>query len=617
MFVIGTAGHVDHGKSTLIKNLTNIDPDRLVEEKKREMTIELGFSWFYDNNKLPIGVIDVPGHEELVDNMVKGVYGIDLGLLVVSSVESVKEQTIEHLEILKISNVNKIILVLTKKDLVSDETLFSNTEESLLLLENNGFSDVSYVCIDSNNTDDIQNLRNLIINELKTISAPSSSDSARMYIDRVFHKKGHGTIVTGTLINGVFETDENIYIDGKLKSKIRSMEAYEKSILRAESKIRLAMNLSNINYLDLKRGSVITSNNKNVLHKSFVANIRLTDSYTKSIKHNSIVEVFIGSSQVKGRLIFYDSKKLNKNQSTYVLIKLDNFIHYRIYDRVILRSSGTTIAGGEILSPGQSTKIFKSKKFNEYLKFMLENKFKNALIDLLKIKKFLNINQLSHYFNLNHESINKIVNDIKTSVIVIKYDMNMYFVIDKKWHQSKLKLLIEILNDYKNKYPLRTGMNKNEATQKLYPLILDKISNLLTENLIKTKYISKHEDKLFLSTENNSEKNLPKGVEIIIDKLNQSKEPIIEQNLFDSEILAYLVQNSFLINLSKSIYVKQEWFSNSKEIILKHFDHNDTLDIQTAKNLLTLSRKLTVLFLEKLDSENITRRMDNKRILIK
>ena len=140
---------------------------------------------------------------------------------------------------------------------------------------------------------------------------------------------------------------------------------------------------------------------------------------------------------------------------------------------------------------------------------------------------------------------------------------------------------------------------------------------MLTENLIKTKYISKHEDKLFLSTENNSEKNLPKGVEIIIDKLNQSKEPIIEQNLFDSEILAYLVQNSFLINLSKSIYVKQEWFSNSKEIILKHFDHNDTLDIQTAKNLLTLSRKLTVLFLEKLDSENITRRIDNKRILIK
>ena len=128
MFVIGTAGHVDHGKSTLIKNLTNIDPDRLIEEKKREMTIELGFSWFYDDNNFPIGVIDVPGHEELVDNMVKGVYGIDLGLLVVSAVESVKEQTIEHLEILKISNVKKIILVLTKKDLVSEETLFSNTE---------------------------------------------------------------------------------------------------------------------------------------------------------------------------------------------------------------------------------------------------------------------------------------------------------------------------------------------------------------------------------------------------------------------------------------------------------------------------------------------------------
>ena len=193
-----------------------------------------------------------------------------------------------------------------------------------------------------------RNLRNVIINELKTITHLSTSDSPRMYIDRVFHKKGHGTIVTGTLINSVFETDENIYIDGKLKSKIRSMEAYENSVSRAESKVRLAMNLSNINYSDLKRGSVITNNDKNVLHKSFVANIRMTDSYAKSIKHNSIVEVFIGSSQAKGRLIFYDSKILNKDQSTYALIKLDNLIHYRIYDKVILRSSGTTIAGGEI-----------------------------------------------------------------------------------------------------------------------------------------------------------------------------------------------------------------------------------------------------------------------------
>ena len=209
------------------------------------------------------------------------------------------------------------------------------------------------------------------------------------------------------------------------------------------------------------------------------------------------------------------------------------------------------------------------------------------------------------------------MNEIKSSLIVVKSDINAYFLVDKNWHKNKLKLLIQILNEYKNKYPLRIGMNKNEAIQRLYPQISDKVSNLLTENLIQTKYISKQEDKLFLSTENNLEKNLPKGVELIIDKLNQSKEPVIEQNLFDKEILAYLVQNSFLTNLSRSIYVKQEWFNKSKEIILKHFDHNDTLDIQTAKNLLTLSRKLTVLILEKLDSENITRRIDNKRILIK
>mgnify|MGYP001233101561 CR=1 FL=1 len=162
MYVIGTAGHVDHGKSTLIKNLTNIDPDRLIEEKKRKMTIELGFAWFNDSNNT-IGIIDVPGHEELVDNMIKGVFGIDMALLVISASESVKEQTVEHLEILRISNTKKILVVLTKKDLVSKEILDKHIKESQLLIKRNGFDDANIICVNSHDLDDIEKLRKLII----------------------------------------------------------------------------------------------------------------------------------------------------------------------------------------------------------------------------------------------------------------------------------------------------------------------------------------------------------------------------------------------------------------------------------------------------------------------
>ena len=320
MYVIGTAGHVDHGKSTLIKNLTNIDPDRLIEEKKRKMTIELGFAWFNDSNNT-IGIIDVPGHEELVDNMIKGVFGIDMALLVISASESVKEQTVEHLEILRISNTKKILVVLTKKDLVSKEILDKHIKESQLLIKRNGFDDANIICVNSHDLDDIEKLRKLIIKELATLSPEDQNDYSRMYVDRVFHKKGHGTIVTGTLINGSFKMNQDIYIDGLYKSKIRSMESYENSIDIAKSKVRLAINLSNVNHSDISRGSILTNTDKNVLKKSVIAKIKLVDSYTKSLKHNSVVEVYIGSSQTKGRLIFYKSKVLNIQDEIYVLIK--------------------------------------------------------------------------------------------------------------------------------------------------------------------------------------------------------------------------------------------------------------------------------------------------------
>ena len=614
MYVIGTAGHVDHGKSTLIKNLTNIDPDRLIEEKKRKMTIELGFAWFNDSNNT-IGIIDVPGHEELVDNMIKGVFGIDMALLVISASESVKEQTVEHLEILRISNTKKILVVLTKKDLVSKEILDKHIKESQSLIKRNGFDDANIICVNSHDLDDIEKLRKLIIKELATLSPEDQNDYSRMYVDRVFHKKGHGTIVTGTLINGYFKLNQDIYIDGLYKSKIRSMESYENSIDIAKSKVRLAINLSNVNHSDISRGSILTNTDKNVLEKSVIAKIKLVDSYTKSLKHNSVVEVYIGSSQTKGRLIFYKSKVLKNPDEIYVLIKFHDKIHYRILDRLILRSSGTTIAGGKILSPGQSVNLFKSETYFQYLEYMSENRIEDSIIQLLMIKNILDLNTLKNYLSLNNVCLKKIINSIKDKLIIIKHGNSDYKLLDKNWHKQKLKSLMQILKDHKLKYPLRSGMNKNEVSQKLYPQLDIRTSDLLIENLLQTKYIEKHNDILMISEE---EQNiLPNEIKLVIDHIQNSKDIIIEQNLYDRETLAFLIKNLYIINLSRTIYVNRQWFEKSKEIILKHFNHNDKLDIQTTKKLLNTSRKLTVAFLEKLDSDNITRRLDNQRILIK
>ena len=619
MYVIGTAGHVDHGKSTLIKNLTSIDPDRLVEEKKREMTLDLGFAWFNSKNKYPIGVVDVPGHEDLVDNMLKGVYAIDLGLLVVSSVESVKQQTVEHLEILKMSNIQKIILVLTKKDLVPEDILNKHLLESRKLLTDHNINDFQHICVNSNNSNDIDNLKNLIYSELNTIVRPNISNSSRMYVDRVFHKKGYGTIATGTLLNGIFKINDEIYIDGKLKSKIRTMQSYDTDIDEAVSRSRLAINLNSINLDEIKKGSVLTDNNYKILQNSVILKIQLSSSYKKPLKHNSEVQIFIGSSQAKCRLIFNDVNELKSGESIFALAKLDNNIHFQTYDTVILRSSGETIAGGVVLSPGESIKVFKSDKFLKYLNFIFNKDIKNSLLNLLSVKKILDFKEIRYYLNLDIYSSEKNINDLNTNklVIALKTSAGNYSLIDKKWHQNKLKKLLIILKNYHELFPLRKGINKNEVAQKLYPNLEYKISGLLIDNFLKTKYIDRVDDIVFLSEFVNTEESIPSEIKNIINKLTLSSEIIVDHSAIDNEVLSYLINHSHLIKLSKTIFVTKIWFGISKEIILKHFEHNDKLDIQNTKTLLNVSRKLTVAFLEKLDLDNITRRVENYRILIK
>ena len=621
MHVIGTAGHVDHGKSTLIKNLTSIDPDRLKEEKEREMTIDLGFAWF-DNKHTndPIGIIDVPGHEDLVDNMLKGVFAIDLALFVVAATESIKQQTIEHLEILKLLNIPRIILIVTKKDLASEEMKTNTLSDAQNLLKNYGYEESKYIVVDSTNNEDINKLKKLIFSELNELTPTKISSNARMYTDRVFHKKGYGTIVTGTLLEGNLKTGQDVYLNGITKSRIRGLHTYDQNVNTANAKTRLAINLTNIDKNSISKGDHITSELIPELHNSFDAIIRLSKSFKKPIRHNSTIQAFIGSRQINCRLILSNLKEINDENNHYVHLKSDQKISCKVNAPIILRSSGETIAGGEILNTGSSLKLFKTLIYKEYLNALSKNDIQNAAEKLININKVITISKLTTQLNQSIDEIkNSLLNLQKNkTIIIIKNNANKDIqLIDVKWWLKKSNEMIKILQNFHKNFPLRDGMNKKELIQKLFPKYETRTASSLFNVLGQNPKFNHKSDLISLNENNNFRSEHTEEISEIIKLINNNTNPLIQTGEIDKEVISYLINKSIIIRLANGIYVKQEWFNLSKEKILKHFEDNDKLEIQTAKSILNTSRKITVAFLEKLDSDNTTKRIENNRILMK
>ena len=621
MNVIGTAGHVDHGKSTIIKNLTSIDPDRLKEEKEREMTIDLGFAWLNNTNtNEPVGIIDVPGHEDLVDNMLKGVFAIDLALLVVAATESIKQQTIEHLEILKLLNIPRIILIVTKKDLASEEMIAGTLSDTKNLLKDYEYDESKNIVVDSTNSEDINKLKNLIFAELNELTPPKISSNARMYTDRVFHKKGYGTIVTGTLLEGKLKTGQDVYLNGVTKSRIRGLQSYDQNLNTANAKTRLAINLTNIDKNSLSKGDHITSEFLPELNNSFDAIIKLSKSFKKSIKHNSTIQAFIGSRQINCRLILGNLKEINDQTSHYVHLRSEKKISCKVNDPVILRSSGETIAGGEILNTGSSLKLFKSPVYKEYLDALSKNDIQNAAEKLININKVITLGKLKIQLNQNIDEIkNNLLNLQKNkTIIIIKHNSNKDIqLIDVKWWLKKSNEMLKILQNFHSNFPLRDGINKKELIQKLFPGYETRIASNLFDILGQNSKFNHKSDLVSLNENNNSRSEHTEEISEIIKSISNNTNPLIQTGEIDKEVISYLINKSIIIRLANGIYVKQEWFNLSKEKILKHFEDNDKLEIQTAKSILNTSRKITVAFLEKLDSDNTTKRIENNRILMK
>ncbi len=352
MFVLGTAGHIDHGKSVLVHALTGIDPDRLREEKERGMTIDLGFAWMKLPSGREVGIIDVPGHERFIKNMLAGVGGIDLALLIVAANEGVMPQTKEHLAILDLLGVKRGIVVITKKDLVDEEWLSLVTLEVEELIKPTTLSEAPIITVSALTGEGLPDLISAIDKLLNSAEPRRDIGRPRLPIDRVFTISGSGTVVTGTLIDGSLSRGQEVeIIPPRLKTRLRGLQTHKTRIDTASPGSRVAANLTGVATSELKRGDVLTNPGWLVPTTILDVKLRLLPYIHRPLRHNATVSFHTGTAEAMAKVHMLEKESLEPGEVGWAQLTLDKAVPVVKGDGFIIRSPMETLGGGNIVDP--------------------------------------------------------------------------------------------------------------------------------------------------------------------------------------------------------------------------------------------------------------------------
>lgn len=621
--IIGTAGHIDHGKTTLIKALTGRDTDTLEEEKKRGISINLGFTYFDLSNNKRAGIVDVPGHEKFIKNMLAGASGIDIVLFVVASDEGVMPQTIEHLDILSFLNIKKGIIVLTKSDIVDDEFKQLVKDDIREKTKGTFLEDVDILEVDSISKNGIDELIKKIDSISNDIEEKNQNSPARLNIDRVFSVKGFGTVVTGTLMEGKISIDDDLTVyPNMLNTKIRSIQVHGENVKTAYAGQRTAINISNIKVEELKRGDVLGSPNS--LEESMMLDIKLSlvKHSNKSIKHWDRLRLYHGTREILCRIVPLDKDIVKPGESCYAQLRLEESIVTKKLDNIVLRNYSPleTIGGGIILD----TKPKKHKRFDESIINSLKIKEKGEIKDILEVylknnlKSYHTLKDIMSYSGENESivknSIEQLINENKVvNISSIYMHINQY----KNLKES----IIKCLTDYHKKYRLRSGMLKEELKSKVESRFKTKEMDILLEKL-QLENIIKLDGNLVSKFDFDVKLN-DKQIEIKSIIQRQLKEPntytllnindICINNYYE-EVLEYMIGKD-IEKLDDTYVMDKEIYKSTRDNLIKYLKENKEITLGQYRDMLNSSRKNCMILLENFDRNKITKRYDNKRTL--
>lgn len=621
--IIGTAGHVDHGKTALIKALTGIETDRIKEEKKRGITIELGFAYLDLPDGEKAGIIDVPGHEKFVKNMLAGAGGIDLALLVVAADEGFMPQTREHLGILSLLNISEGIIVVTKKDMVDEDWLEIVCDEVRQEVQGTFLENAQIIPVSSYTGEGIEQLRQAIFTminqktQIKNLDVPF-----RIPVDRIFSVEGFGTVITGTLIEGTMKVGDPVTVyPSRIESRIRNLQVHSQDVQEAYAGQRVAVNLAGLKKTDLNKGDVIAVPDS--MHTTMMIDIHLTvlKDCDREIRNATRLHLYHGARDILCKIVLLDRDSVGAGESCYAQLRLEEEIAVKTGDRFVLRfySPVETIGGGVILDSNP----FKHKRNDAVVLESL--KLKEGGSDREKISaalrdysaRFETLDFLQIQTGIPKEQFEQQINKLIKDKVAFRVSDNVVIHTD---YLNRLKdSAVKLLESYHKENPLREGMKKDEFRNKLIKYEDISVVDKITDSLVNRKVLKYVNNCVALA-----------DFEVQQDNNQQEIENAFLQGGFSPEspdqiaarfpkvknfkqVLESLVNTGKLVRVEEKILLHADYYNKALTLAKEHVDQNGQITLAEMRDLMGASRKFAVAVLEYWDKRGITKKVGDAR----
>ncbi len=589
------------------------------------MTIDLGFAWLPLSSGEMLGIIDVPGHKDLIRNVIAGAWGIDAALLVVAADEGWMPQTEEHLKILDLLHTEHGIVALTKIDLVDDPNWLDLVEEDIRRrLERTRLSDAPIVRVSAKDGTNIQELRRSIEELILRIAPKRDIGRPCLPIDRIFTIKGSGTVVTGTLIDGSLSQGEKVTIFPKnLYTRIRALESYKEKTDKAQPGTRVALNLVGLEKGVLKRGDIVFGGQEqNRASKIIDTRVELISPLAYSIKSNTELVVYLGTQEILGRVILFEKRSLKSGESAFAQLRFKEPVATRIGERFIIRkpSPAETIGGGTVLDPLASKHKFKDiDKGILFLQRRTSLTIEELVLSELDKNKYMKGEEMlvaSHYSPAEITGCTRTLQD-KNKLIVVGS-----WVVDSTYWQQEIEKVLDILTAEHSLHPLWKGLPRAELQNRLD--IPSELFNRLMTTLIESRKIVRDRDTVALSAHkprlSPERESVASSILGLFEK-NQTSPPTKRELAIQipgsEEIVRFMCQENMLVELPEGILFEYKHYEAIKNEIISFLKNNNAISIQQVRELFGFSRKHIVPLLSKLDEEGVTRRIGDERVSVK
>jgi selenocysteine-specific elongation factor len=629
-YIIGTAGHIDHGKTSLIKALTGQDTDRLKEEKERGISIDLGFAHLDLPDGNQAGIVDVPGHERFIRNMLAGAHGIDLVLFTVASDDGVMPQTEEHLDILHLLGVKLAIFLITKADLVPPARIQEVEEEIRILTLGTLLEDSPILPFSAVTGQGLAELRTQISQMLLSWKKPAPSGYFRLPVDRAFVLQGHGVVVTGTALSGEIKNGDRVRcLPGEQTFRVRNLQVHNRSVDSAGWGQRVALNLSGQEKSSITRGHVISHEKLTLTSGRFDALLEVRPAATKGIKNHQRVRVHLGTAERLAKLILLGLKeKAEPKESTYCQITLADPLLVLRGDHFIVRdeTAQRTLGGGIVIHPWSK----KHKRGEPDLQKRLESLHTQDLPGLTE--GFLNesdhfalpMDPIHQFLNLKEGEVRDRVDKMKT-IRTFSAEGEKVYTTEKKWLGLKEKI-VKALQDFHASHPLAPGMEMEELRVKLPYSIPSRLFRDLVEILATEKIAARDGNLLKLPGHRIHLREEEKAVTEKIKRLlgnNPLAPPDLKQIEKDlgigraklTEVIRVMERERSIVRVATDLYFLPDCVDKVKGVLYKYLSDNGEITAATFRDLLGSSRKYTIALLEYFDREGITVRIGDARRL--